>query len=49
MRTDYHNHLELGTLELDYLMKFIDEAKVKKLTILGFLNTHIIFIRQKIF
>ncbi|MGN7296199.1 histidinol-phosphatase [Ferdinandcohnia sp. SAFN-114] len=35
MRTDYHNHLELGTLELDYLMKFIDEAKVKKIDHFG--------------
>ncbi|RFB17011.1 histidinol-phosphatase HisJ family protein [Bacillus sp. HNG] len=35
MRTDYHNHLELGTLELDYLMKFIDEAKLKKIDHFG--------------
>ncbi|WP_408006567.1 histidinol-phosphatase [Pseudalkalibacillus sp. A8] len=26
MRTDYHNHLEKGTLTLDYLTKFTDKA-----------------------
>ncbi|WP_026689443.1 histidinol-phosphatase [Alteribacter aurantiacus] len=29
MRTDYHNHLEKGTLTLDYLKKFTNEAKEK--------------------
>ncbi|MGP4082154.1 histidinol-phosphatase [Pseudalkalibacillus sp. R45] len=27
MRTDYHNHLEKGTLTLDYLSKFTEKAK----------------------
>lgn len=29
MLTDYHNHLETGTLTLDYLTKFTDMAKLK--------------------
>lgn len=29
MLTDYHNHLETGTLTLDYLKKFTDEARQK--------------------
>ncbi|MDE8562413.1 histidinol-phosphatase [Anoxybacillus rupiensis] len=29
MLTDYHNHLERGTLTLDYLKQFTDEAKRK--------------------
>lgn len=29
MLTDYHNHLERGTLTLDYLKKFTDTAKEK--------------------
>ena len=29
MRTDYHNHLERGTLTLDYLKEFTDEAAAK--------------------
>ncbi|AZB43375.1 histidinol-phosphatase HisJ family protein [Bacillus sp. FJAT-42376] len=31
MLTDYHNHLERGTLTLDYLKKFTDEAKRKNI------------------
>ncbi len=29
MLTDYHNHLERGTLTLDYLKQFTDEAARK--------------------
>lgn len=29
MLTDYHNHLERGTLTLDYMLKFIEEANQK--------------------
>ncbi|MDQ0257683.1 histidinol-phosphatase (PHP family) [Evansella vedderi] len=29
MRSDYHNHLEKGTLTLDYLERFLHEAKEK--------------------
>ncbi|SDY61087.1 histidinol-phosphatase (PHP family) [Evansella caseinilytica] len=29
MRTDYHNHLEKGTLTLDYLKKFIKKAEAE--------------------
>ncbi|MFS0863516.1 histidinol-phosphatase [Fredinandcohnia sp. 179-A 10B2 NHS] len=35
MLTDYHNHLELGTLDLDYLMQFIKEARLKKIEHFG--------------
>ena len=29
MRTDYHNHLEKGTLSFEYLLKFIKQAEAK--------------------
>ncbi|MGL4522168.1 MAG: histidinol-phosphatase [Bacilli bacterium] len=29
MLTDWHNHLEKGTLSLDYMMEFVNEAKKK--------------------
>ncbi|KZZ86453.1 histidinol-phosphatase [Bacillus sp. SJS] len=35
MLTDYHNHLERGTLTLDYLKKFTDEAKRKNIEHFG--------------
>ncbi|MGS2776209.1 histidinol-phosphatase [Robertmurraya sp. GLU-23] len=35
MLTDYHNHLETGTLTLDYLKKFTDEAKAKGIAQFG--------------
>ncbi|UTR09586.1 histidinol-phosphatase [Evansella sp. LMS18] len=35
MRTDYHNHLEKGTLTFDYLLKFIKEAERKGIAELG--------------
>ncbi|MFT4413138.1 histidinol-phosphatase [Fredinandcohnia humi] len=35
MLTDYHNHLELGTLTLDYLMKFIEVARSEKIEHFG--------------
>jgi histidinol-phosphatase (PHP family) len=35
MLTDYHNHLERGTLTLDYLKQFTDEAEKKKIEHFG--------------
>lgn len=35
MLTDYHNHLEKGTLSLDYLTLFTNEAKKKKIEHFG--------------
>ncbi|MFE8695614.1 histidinol-phosphatase [Cytobacillus sp. FJAT-53684] len=35
MLTDYHNHLETGTLSLDYLRKFTDAAKEKGIDCFG--------------
>ncbi|WP_417899974.1 histidinol-phosphatase [Bacillus haimaensis] len=35
MLTDYHNHLERGTLTLDYLEKFIEVAKLNGIEELG--------------
>lgn len=35
MPTDYHNHLEKGTLTLDYLKKFVDEARSKNIPNFG--------------
>ncbi|WP_153122694.1 histidinol-phosphatase [Peribacillus tepidiphilus] len=35
MLTDYHNHLETGTLTLDYLKKFTDTAKSKNIQHFG--------------
>ncbi len=33
--TDYHNHLEKGTLTLDYLSQFVEEAKRKNVSHFG--------------
>ncbi|MCH1624788.1 histidinol-phosphatase [Fredinandcohnia quinoae] len=35
MLTDYHNHLELGTLTNDYLMEFVNTANEKKIEHFG--------------
>ncbi len=35
MLTDYHNHLERGTLTLDYLKQFTDNAKAKEIEHFG--------------
>ncbi|WP_026694786.1 histidinol-phosphatase [Peribacillus kribbensis] len=35
MRTDYHNHLETGTLTLDYLKKFTDRARKEGIDFFG--------------
>ncbi|MDX8359787.1 MULTISPECIES: histidinol-phosphatase [Bacillaceae] len=35
MLTDYHNHLEKGTLTIDYLKQFTDEAAKKKIEHFG--------------
>ncbi|MCA1030561.1 histidinol-phosphatase [Bacillus timonensis] len=35
MLTDYHNHLEKGTLTLNYLEKFTDEARLKNIEHFG--------------
>ncbi|WP_409289028.1 histidinol-phosphatase [Peribacillus sp. SCS-37] len=35
MLTDYHNHLETGTLTLEYLKKFTDSARQKQIDFFG--------------
>lgn len=35
MYTDYHTHLEKGTLTLDYLLQFTEEAKKKRISHFG--------------
>ncbi|WP_096434824.1 histidinol-phosphatase [Alteribacter populi] len=35
MRTDYHNHLEKGTLTIDYLQQFVEKAKNENISHFG--------------